>query len=152
MRPGIRRIDGDDQLAEQPLDPSEVAALRVGCEGKSVVGAEDTVDEVVRRRASDRRVRRVERETELLDEAEVRGVRLPDQLAAELNGSSVVDGDLLDSAAHTIARLEHENVRTTQEEIARGRQPGEACSHDDDVAHPLAASSSARILSASAGR
>ena len=60
----------------------------------------------------------------------------PDELAAELNGSSVVDGDLLDAAANAIARLEHEDIGTTTGEIPRSRQTGETRSDDDDVDHP----------------
>ena len=79
-------------------------------------------------------------------------MRAPDELAPELDRSPLVDGDLLDAAAHTVARLENEDVGSTEGEIACGRQPGEARSDDDDVGHPVAASSSARMRSASAGR
>ena len=79
-------------------------------------------------------------------------MRLPDHLAAELNGPPVVDGDLLDAAADTVSRLEHHDVRAAPHEIACGSQPGQARSDNDDVGHAVTASSSARMRSASAGR
>ena len=79
-------------------------------------------------------------------------MRLSDELAAELHGTSTVDRDLLDPTADPIARLEHEDVGATGREISRGSQPGEPGTEDDDVRHAVTASSSARIRSASAGR
>ena len=124
MRPRIVGVDGRDELAEEPLDALVVGALLRRREREAVLGAQHAVDEVVRRRARDGRVRRREREPELLDEPEVGRVRTPDELAAELNGPAFVDGDLLDAAADAVARLEHEDVRAADASgRARPRAP-----------------------------
>ena len=152
MRPRILRIHGCREPPKQLLAALEVGALGRGREWEAFLGPQHAVDEVVRRRAGDGGVGRVEREPELVHKPEIRRVRLPDHLAAELNGSPVVDGNLLDSAADTFARLEHQNVRAALHEVARGGQPSQACSDNDNVGHVVTASSSARMRRASAGR
>src|SRR6185436_14814237 len=67
-------------------------------------------------------------------------------------GPLVVDGDLLHAAAHPVPGLEDDHVGAAACEVARGREPGEPCADDEYVGHATAASSSARIRSASAGR
>ena len=123
---GIVRIDGGDELAEEALDPLVVGALLGSVEREPVLGASDARPRG--RTSSHRRpsrVRRVERQPELLDEPEVRGVCLPDELAAELHRAGAVDGDLLDPPSDPVARLEHEHVGAAAHEIARSREPGE---------------------------
>src|SRR6185437_11839392 len=97
------------------------------------------------------RVRRRERQAQLLDETEICGMGVPDQLTAELHGTSVVAGDLLDTPADAVAGLEHENVGAPLCEVTRRGQPREACAEHEDVGHAVTASSSARMRSASAG-
>jgi hypothetical protein len=152
MRPRVVRIDGRDELAKRALDTLVVRPLLHRLEGKAVLGSMDAVHEVVGRGAGDRRVRRVERQAELLDEAEVGRVRVPDHLAAELNGAAVVHGHLLDPTSDPLARLEHEHVGAAVHEIACGSKPGQASADDHDVRHAGTVSSSARMRSASAGR
>ena len=120
MRPRILRIHGCREPPEQLLAALEVRALGRAREREPVLGPEHAIDEVVGRGTCDRRIRRVEREPELLHQPEIRSVRLPDHLAAELNGPPVVDGDLLDAAADTVACLEHHDVRAAPHEIACG--------------------------------
>ena len=152
MRPRVVRIDGGDELAEQPLDTLVVGALLGRVEREAVLRATHAVRQVVGRRTGDGRVRRIERQPELLDEPEVGGVRRPDQLAAELHRASVVHRDLLDPPSDPVARLEHEHVGAAEHEIARGGEPGQPGADDHDVRHAGTVSSSARMRSASAGR
>ncbi len=152
MRPRVLRIDRDRELAEQSLDPLVVRPLLRRLEREAVLRPPYAIHEVVGRRAGDRRVRRVEREPELLDEPEIRDVSLTDQLAAELHRAAVVDRGLLDATAHPVTRLEHEDVGPAERKIARSGEPCEAGADDDDVSHNGAVSSSARMRSASAGR
>ena len=129
-----------------------VAPLLVGREREAVLRAEDAVDEVVGGCACHARVRRREREPELLDEPEVRGVRGADELAAELHRATV-DVDLLDATADPLASLEHDDVGAAVGQVARRRQAGQAGPEDDDVGHaPVPSAFVARTRSASGGR
>ena len=152
MRPRVVRIDGGDELAEEPLHSLVVGSLLGRVEREAVLRATHAVRQVVRGRSGDRGVRRVEREPELLDETEVGRVRRPDQLAAELHRPTIVDRDLLDSPSDPLARLEHEHVGAAEHEIACSGEPGEPGADDHDVRHAGTVSSSARMRNASAGR
>lgn len=71
-------------------------------------------------------VARLEREAELVDELDIRGVERADDFAAELDRPSLVDPNLLDAPADAAARLEHGDIRAAAREVAGCTQAGEA--------------------------
>jgi hypothetical protein len=76
-----------------------------------------------------------------------------DELAAHLYRPAAVRRiDLLDTPAHPVARLQHDDVGASRDEVTRGCKTGKAGAQDEDVAQAVAASSSASTRSASGGR
>jgi hypothetical protein len=135
MGPRVVGIDGRGELAEETFDALVVLPFPIAREREAVLRAVEAVDEVVRRRAGDRGVRGVERQSELVHEPQVGRVSLPDELAAELHGALVVDGDLLDAAPDAVARLEHEDVCAAGGQIPGRRKAGEPGPENEDVPH-----------------
>ncbi len=82
-------------------------------------------------------VRRDEGQPELRDQAEVAGVGMADDLAAELHAASVGQLHLLDPPAHPPPGLEHHDVGAPEREVAGGAQPGQpGADHDHVVPGP----------------
>ena len=54
-------------------------------------------------------------------------------LAAELQHAPVGQLELLDAPSDPVARLEHLHVGTAGREVARGREPGQPGTEDEDV-------------------
>ena len=80
-----------------------------------------------------RDVRRGQGQPELLDQPEVAGVGVADDLAAELDAPTVGELDLLDATADPGPGLEHRDLRAAGLEVARGGEAGQAGPHDHDV-------------------
>ena len=70
---------------------------------------------------------------ELLRETEVRLVKRPDHLAAELDYAAVGQRRLLHAAARPVAGLHDQNVRAGLHKIACGAESCEPRAHDHDV-------------------
>ena len=140
MRPGIVGVDRGDERAVEALDPLVVGPLGRRREGP-VLRADDALEEVVRRQSREAGIARLEREPELLHEAEVGGVERPHHLAAQLNRSPLVNAELLDAAAGPIARLEHDDVGAAGGQVARGSEAGEARTEHEHVRQAVPSSS-----------
>ena len=132
MRPGVGRIDGRRERAVEPLDALVVLALGGRGEGP-VVRSHHSFGEVVRREPGDACVARLQRQAELGDETQVRGVERPDDLAAELHRAAVVDPELLDAPADSLPGLEHRDVGTSESEVACCGEAGKPRSEHEDV-------------------
>ena len=63
-------------------------------------------------------------------------MELADHLAPELHRPPVVDPQLLDPSADTVARLEHGHIGAARDEIARSRQAGQARPEHEDIGQP----------------
>ena len=131
-----------DELPPLPLDSLVVLSLGIA-PNREIVAALDAFVEVVRRRAFDRDVARLECQPELVHELEIRRVHRADDLAAELHRTAAVDTQLLDAAAHASTRLEDDHVRSAGRQVPCRREPGEPGAEDEDVGQPA---SSRRML------
>ena len=69
----------------------------------------------------------------------------PDDLAAELHRAAVVDPELLDAPADSLAGLEHRDVGASESEVARCGEAGEPGSEHEDVGQALEPSSRAIV-------
>ena len=63
-----------------------------------------------------------------------------DDLAAQLDAPAVGELDLLDPAAHPVARLEDRDRGAAGLEVAGGAEPGEPGADDDDVTRVMGGS------------
>ena len=135
MPPRVAGIDRSNELAPLPLDPLVIGLLPVVAVGE-VGSALDAFVQVVGRLPRHVRVARLEREPELLDEAEVVGVHRAHDLAPELHRPAAVLSELLDTAADPAPRLEHEDVRARSGEVPRRSQSGQAGTENEDVGQP----------------
>jgi hypothetical protein len=68
-------------------------------------------------------------EPELVGETEVRLVKRPDHLAAQLDDAAVGERRLLDTAAGPVAGLDHDDIRAALHQIACGAESREPRAH-----------------------
>ena len=134
MAPGVVGVDRLGEGPGQPGQPLSVGPLLVGEPGELVADVH-AVHQVGRHLAGVGDVARPQRQAELVDQPEVRGVDLADQLAAELDDAAVRKRRLLDPPPGPFAGLEHDDVDARPMQVARGREPAEARADDDDVGH-----------------
>ena len=151
MAPGVVGVDRLGEGPGQPGEPLSVGPLLVGEPGELVADMH-AVHQVGRHLAGVGDVARPQRQAELVDQPEVGGVDLADQLAAELDDAAVRKRRLLDPAAGPFAGLEHDDVDARPMQVARRREPAEARADDDDVGHRRLSSPSLSTIAPDARR
>jgi hypothetical protein len=72
-------------------------------------------------------------QAELVSQPEVRLVKGPDHLAAQLDDAAVGEGGLLHAPAGPVPCLEHDDVRAAMHQVARRAEAGQARAHHHNV-------------------
>ena len=132
VRPRVVGVDGGRERGELAFDLFHAAVVgrREPCRR---VADERALVQHVGQLAGFGHVARDQGEAEFGDQLLIRGVRVADHLAAELDDSAVVERHLFDATADSIAGLENQDVGSTAHEVARGGQAGQPGPDDDEV-------------------
>ncbi len=133
-RPGISRIETLGQRCERTLDPRKIGEL-LRRHPRRLIADIDTVDEAPAHLAGVGDVTRHGRQPELGDEFAVGGVAVADDLAAGLHGTAIGQCHRLNTAAGTVACLEHDRIGAPAHEISRCAQPAQSGTQHSDIEH-----------------